>query len=41
MGDLPYGADPERIAAIARAIKQVAERGVEVAIVVGGGNVYR
>jgi uridylate kinase len=41
MGDLPYGADPERIAAIARAITGVAERGVQVAIVVGGGNVFR
>jgi uridylate kinase len=41
MGDLPYGADPERIAAIARAVKRVAARGVEVAIVVGGGNIYR
>ncbi len=41
MGDLPYGADPERIAAIAAQVKHVAERGVEVAIVVGGGNVYR
>ena len=41
MGDLPYGADPERIAAIARQAKTVADRGVEIAIVVGGGNIYR
>ncbi len=41
MGDLDYGADPERIAAIAQAVKGVSERGVEVAIVVGGGNIYR
>ena len=41
MGDLDYGADPERIAAIARAIAQVTERGVQVAVVVGGGNIYR
>ena len=41
MGDLPYGADPERIAAIARAIAQVTQRGVEVAVVVGGGNIFR
>jgi uridylate kinase len=41
MGDLPYGADPERIAAIAREVKRVADRGVEIAIVVGGGNIYR
>jgi uridylate kinase len=41
LGDLPYGADPERIAAIARVVKTVADRGVEIAIVVGGGNIYR
>ena len=41
MGDLPYGADPDRIAAIAAQVKQVTDRGVQVAIVVGGGNVYR
>ncbi|HKF80241.1 MAG TPA: UMP kinase [Thermoleophilaceae bacterium] len=41
MGDLEYGADPGRIAAIAKAVQAVARRGVEVAIVVGGGNVYR
>jgi uridylate kinase len=41
MGDLDYGADPERIAAIAKAVQGVRGRGVEVAIVVGGGNVYR
>jgi uridylate kinase len=41
MGDLQYGADPKRIASIATAVKQVTERGVEVAIVVGGGNIYR
>ena len=41
MGSLEYGADPERIAAIAEQIHRVAERGVEVAIVVGGGNIYR
>jgi uridylate kinase len=41
MGDLPYGADPERIAAIAAQVKSVCDRGVEIAIVVGGGNIYR
>ena len=41
MGDLPYGADPERIAAIARQVRFVSDRGVEIAIVVGGGNIYR
>ncbi len=41
MGDLPYGADPDRIAAIAQQVKAVSDRGVEIAIVVGGGNIYR
>jgi len=41
MGSLDYGADPERIAAIAEQIHNVAARGVQVAIVVGGGNIYR
>ena len=41
MGDLPYGADPARIDAIAGQVKATADRGVETAIVVGGGNIYR
>jgi uridylate kinase len=41
MGSLPYGVDPDRIHGIARTVKRVRERGVEVAIVVGGGNIYR
>ncbi len=41
MGSLEYGADPDRIAAIAAQVKNVAERGVETSVVVGGGNIYR
>jgi len=41
MGPLEYGADRDRIAAIATQIKTVSDRGVEVAVVVGGGNIYR
>jgi uridylate kinase len=41
MGGLEYGADPVRIATIAAQVKKVAERGVEVSVVVGGGNIYR
>jgi uridylate kinase len=41
MGPREHGADPERIAAVAQAVKLVVDRGVEVAIVVGGGNIYR
>ena len=41
MGDLEYGADPDRIHAIAAAIAGVQARGVEIAVVVGAGNIYR
>src|SRR3954451_17038698 len=41
MGDLPFGTDPQRIASIAASVKKVTDRDVEVAIVVGGGNIYR
>jgi uridylate kinase len=41
MGDRAFGQDPDRIAAIARAVQAVHETGVEIAIVVGGGNIVR
>ena len=41
MGHLEYGTDPDRVTAIADEIALVHERGVEVAIVVGAGNIYR
>ncbi|MHB1469533.1 MAG: UMP kinase [Solirubrobacteraceae bacterium] len=41
MGALPYGADPERIDAIAGQVHAVQQRGVQVAIVVGAGNIFR
>ncbi|MGN6371709.1 MAG: UMP kinase [Solirubrobacteraceae bacterium] len=41
MGDLAYGTDPARVAAVARQVTTVCEQGVEVAIVVGAGNIYR
>ena len=41
MGSLPYGADPDRIAAIATEIQRVADKGVQFGVVVGGGNIYR
>jgi uridylate kinase len=41
MGDQRYGIDPERLRAIAAEIGQVMACGSEVAIVVGGGNVFR
>ena len=41
MGELPYGTDPERVEAIARQIKGVHDRGVEIAVVQGAGNIFR
>ena len=41
MGDLPYGTDLERVQSIARQIREIHDRGVEIAIVVGAGNIYR
>jgi uridylate kinase len=41
MGNLDYGVDPERIQAIASQVKVVVDSGVELAIVVGAGNIYR
>jgi uridylate kinase len=41
MGDKNFGLDPVIIAQYANDIKTVAETGVEVAVVIGGGNIYR
>ncbi|MEM9216174.1 MAG: UMP kinase [Cyanobacteria bacterium P01_F01_bin.150] len=41
MGDLSYGIDPTVVSQIAREIKDVLATGVELAIVVGGGNIFR
>jgi uridylate kinase len=41
MGDQAYGVDPERVEAIAREVKRVREDGVETALVLGAGNIYR
>jgi len=41
MGDNQYGIDANRIEQYAKEIKQVQEQGVEIAIVIGGGNIYR
>jgi uridylate kinase len=41
MGSLEYGTDPDRLKAVAEQIRVVHDRGVEIAIVVGAGNVYR
>jgi uridylate kinase len=41
MGDLKYGIDPARLGAIAAEICHVVQGGTELAIVVGGGNIFR
>jgi uridylate kinase len=41
MGDRQYGIDPTTIDRIAREIVQVHEMGVEIALVIGGGNIFR
>ncbi|MDX6641629.1 MAG: uridylate kinase [Solirubrobacteraceae bacterium] len=41
MGSLDYGTDPEKVRAVAGELAQVHERGVELAVVVGAGNIYR
>ena len=40
-GDRGYGIDPEIIRQIAQEIKEVVSLGVEIAIVIGGGNIFR
>jgi uridylate kinase len=41
MGDLDYGIDPARVHAIAGAVRECMATGVQMAIVPGGGNIYR
>ncbi|MBH0331280.1 MULTISPECIES: UMP kinase [Brevibacillus] len=40
-GDLGYGIDPKIIFSVANQIKEIVELGVQVAVVVGGGNIWR
>lgn len=41
MGSRQYGIDPVRLAEYAEDIKSITSKGVEVAIVIGGGNIFR
>ena len=41
MGNRQYGIDPDRLAEYAQDIKTIIDKGVEVAIVIGGGNIFR
>ena len=41
MGDKPYGIDPAIVQSIAEDVERVIANGVQIAIVVGGGNIFR
>jgi len=41
MGDLGYGIDPKVVADIAQEISEVVKSGIQIVIVVGGGNIFR
>ncbi|MCM8568698.1 UMP kinase [Gramella jeungdoensis] len=41
MGNRQYGIDPKRLAEYAQEIKSVVDKGIELAIVIGGGNIFR
>ncbi len=41
MGEQQYGIDPKRLNDYAMEIKEVAKQGVQIAIVIGGGNIFR
>lgn len=41
MGDKSYGFDPDRLLLFAKEIKQAVDNNVQVAVVIGGGNIFR
>lgn len=41
LGDSDYGIDSKRLAQYSKEVKSIVDLGVEVAIVIGGGNIYR
>jgi len=41
MGDKQYGIDSDRVLQYAKDIKAVFDQGLEIAIVIGGGNIFR
>ena len=41
MGEKDFGIDPKRIAEYAEEIKAVVKKGVQVGVVIGGGNIFR
>lgn len=41
MGNRQYGIDPDRLQEYAKEIKKITDLGIEVAVVIGGGNIFR
>lgn len=41
MGERQYGIDPQKLAEYAEEIKVIHDKGIEIAIVIGGGNIFR
>lgn len=41
MGERQYGIDPKRLSEYAEEVKQIVDKGIQVAIVIGGGNIFR
>ncbi|GLB50976.1 uridylate kinase [Neptunitalea chrysea] len=41
MGEKQYGIDPKRLSEYAQEVKQIVDKGIQVAIVIGGGNIFR
>jgi uridylate kinase len=41
MGDQPFGIDPKVVAELAREVKAAKDSGLEICLVIGGGNIFR
>jgi len=41
MGNQQYGIDQQRLADYAEQIKEISDMGIEIGIVIGGGNIFR
>ena len=41
LGNLPYGIDPQAIRSIALEIKEIQYLGIQIAVMIGGGNIFR
>ncbi len=41
MGDAPYGIDPDFVMELAQEVKRAKETGLEICLVIGGGNIFR